>query len=241
MMSAKATRDEARLALVRWAACVGAVTADAWAWREGCSLATAAARLRAADRAGLLSARRVLVDEPTLYVVTRAGLHALGERAVDPPRISPANAVHTTACVRVGAMIERAYPDHTVTGERDLRRREHDAGKPLASALLPRGPAGRLAHRPDLVLWPTAAGRALPVAIEVELTVKSPRRLTEICRAWARSRCVAGTLYLASPSALAPLERALASVPASERIVLLALDGLLACERRSASTVPGAD
>ncbi len=66
----------------------------------------------------------------------------------------------------------------------------------------------------------------LPVAVEVELTVKAPQRLAEICRAWARCRCVAGVLYLAPPEVRRALERALEQVEAGERIAVLGLDAV---------------
>jgi hypothetical protein len=102
-------------------------------------------------------------------------------------------------------------------------------------------------HRPDLVLWPID-GR-LPVAVEVELTVKAPRRLSEICRAWARCRLVAGVLYLAAPDVQRALDRARRQVEAGDRIVVLGLDTFPALgpgapalpeadAERTASTVP---
>jgi hypothetical protein len=66
----------------------------------------------------------------------------------------------------------------------------------------------------------------LPVAVEVELTVKAPRRLAEICRAWARCRCVAGVLYLAPPEVRRALERAIDQAQAGERIAVLGLDAV---------------
>ncbi|HTD08983.1 MAG TPA: hypothetical protein VK680_08845, partial [Solirubrobacteraceae bacterium] len=64
----------------------------------------------------------------------------------------------------------------------------------------------------------------------------------EICRAWARSRCVAGVLYLASPDVERPLARAIAQAQAAERIAAVPL-AALACgdddDRLAAeSTVP---
>jgi hypothetical protein len=125
-----------------------------------------------------------------------------------------------------------------VLGERELRRDERERGVALASARLGIAPdGGPLLHRPDLVLWPrdtedTEAGEdleeasGLPVAVEVELTVKAPRRLADICRAWARCRCVAGVLYLAPPEVRRALERALDQVEAGERIAVLGLDAV---------------
>jgi hypothetical protein len=125
----------------------------------------------------------------------------------------------------VAAALERCYPDYWVVGERELRREEREHGAELGSARLRPGPDGtRQIHRPDLVLWPDLEG--LPVAVEVELSVKAPRRLADICRAWARCRCVAGVLYLVAPQVRCALERAIAEAQAGERIVVVALDSL---------------
>ncbi len=244
MVRAGNAHSPERLATVRWTVRLGAVTADALALHQGCTLASARARLIAAERAGLLCGRRVLVGEPTLYTATRLGLRASGLRGFDPCRISVASAPHAIACARVAAALEQAYPDHRLMGERELRLEERRAATQLASASLGRGPAGaELLHRPDLVLWPDGPPVGLPVAVEVELTVKAPQRLLEICRAWARCRCVAGTLYLAADGVERPLARAIERAQASGRVVVVALGavgGPCAPERQSAqSPVPG--
>ena len=64
------------------------------------------------------------------------------------------------------------------------------------------------------------------MAVEVELTVKAPRRLLEICRAWARSSCVAGALYLVAPDVERPLARAIAQAHAAGRIAAVPIDAL---------------
>jgi hypothetical protein len=125
------------------------------------------------------------------------------------------------------AALERCYPDHRLIGERELRRDERDLGHPLASTVL--GFAGSHAgrtHRPDLVLLPNDGG-GLPVAVEVELTIKAPRRLADICRAWARCSSVAGVLYLAPDRVQRALERAIDQTRACEQIVVVPLEGLL--------------
>jgi len=216
-----------QLAILSWTARLGAVTAEALARREACTTASARARLLALVRTGLVSRRQLLAGAPSLYTLTRAGLRASGLRGLEPARVSVAGARHAIACAAAAAALERAYPDHTLMGERELRREERAAGAPLASACLREGPGGgQLLHRPDLVLWQGGAAQQLPVAIEVELTVKAPRRLLEICRAWARCRCVAGTLYFAAPDVQRPLARALAHADAGERVGLLGLDAL---------------
>jgi hypothetical protein len=215
--------------MLEWINGIGAVTAEALAERESASMASARARLSAAKRAGLLGVRRPLAGQPALYTLTRAGARALGGDGLAPCHVSSSNAQHLIVCAHVAAALEHAYPDHLVIGERELRRRERDAGAPLASARL-RGrqsPAdGPGLHRPDLVLWPTAHGHELPVAVEVELAVKAPERLASICRAWARCREVAGVLYLAAPAAERALGKAIASADASVHVVVVPLDAL---------------
>jgi hypothetical protein len=220
-------RSAERVAIVQWTARIGAVTAEALADRADTTLASARARLLAAERARLLSRQRPLTGQPPLYTVTPAGLRVSGLRGLEPCRVSASNAGHLIACARVAAALEHCYPGQRVLGERELRRDEREHGAELASARLATGPDGtRLLHRPDLVLLPDLAEDGLPVAVEVELTVKTPRRLVSICRAWARCRCVAGVLYLVAPQVRSPLERAVAQAQAGERIVVVALDAL---------------
>jgi hypothetical protein len=217
-----------RVAMVQWAGRLGAVTAEALAEREVCTPASARGRLQAARRAGLLSCARPLHGRPPIYTATPAGLRATGLGGLDPSRVSASNAAHAIECAAVAVRLERAYPDHSVMGERQLRGEERAHGAALASAVLGIRPDGApLLHRPDLVLWPaeTTARGSLPLAVEVELTVKAPQRLLEICRAWARCRCVAGVIYLAAPDVMGPLGRAIAKAQAGERVVLLDLDG----------------
>jgi hypothetical protein len=234
-----------QLALLRWTVRLGAVTAEAAAAHGSWTLASARARLLAGERAGLTCSRRLLAGRPALYAATRAGLRASGLRGFEPCRISVANAPHAIECARAAAALEHAYPDHAVMGERELRRDERESGRPLASASLGAGRGGlALLHRPDIVLWPQspATGERLPIAVEVELTIKAPRRLLEICRAWARCRCVAGTLYLAAPDVQRPLARAIERSQAGGRIVVVALEALSCGDRPDrpapASTVP---
>jgi DNA-binding MarR family transcriptional regulator len=241
----KSTCTPRQLETLRWTAGLGAVTAAALAQHDGLALASARARLLALERAGLVKRTRLLAERPALYTLTRAGARTAEVRGLEPCRVSVANAPHAIACAQAAAALERAYPDHRVMGERELRREEHEAGTALASAVLGTGPDGAPAlHRPDLVLWPDGPHERLPVAVEVELTVKAPARLLEICRAWARARCVAGTLYLAAEQVERPLERAIERARAGERIALVPL-AVLDGERRdghepSERCIPGA-
>ncbi|HSZ13460.1 MAG TPA: hypothetical protein VK790_05450 [Solirubrobacteraceae bacterium] len=221
------THSPELLDMLRWTVRLGAITAPALAEHGGWALASARARLSAAERAGLLRSRRMLADAPSLYTATRAGVRVSGLHGYEPPRVSVTGAAHAIACARVAAALEHAYPDHRLMGEQELRRAEHEAGAALASARLDRRRHGApMMHRPDLVLWPRDPQEPLPVAVEVELTIKAPRRLLEICTAWARCHCVAGTLYLAAPEVQGPLERAIGRADAGERIALVGLDAI---------------
>jgi hypothetical protein len=227
--AAKPALSAERVAILQWTARMGAVTAAALADREDASAASARARLAVLEKAGWLSCARPLAQQPALYTLTRAGMRSCGLRGFDLCRVSASDALHLIACAAVAAALERGYSDHRVLGERELRRDERERGVPLGSARLGTGPnGGPLLHRPDLVLWPDGSneGGALPVAVEVELTIKASRRLTDICRAWARCRCVAGVLYIAPPEVQRALERAIDRAQAHERIVVVGFDAL---------------
>jgi hypothetical protein len=148
--------------------------------------------------------------------------------------VGASSAGHLIVCALAAAALERCYPDKRVIGERELRSAERACGRPLASARL----AGRYAgssglHRPDLVLAPAAGDDlGLPVAVEVELTIKAPRRLCEICRAWARCSQVAGVVYLVSERTRPALLRAVAAANAGERIAVVRLQALPAGGQR---------
>jgi hypothetical protein len=243
MVQADSTHSHERVEILQWTARMGAVTDQALADRRRCTVASARSRLLAAERDRQLTRHRPLAGEPALFTVTRAGLRASGLHGLEPCRISVANAPHAIACVRAAAALERCYQDHRIVGERELRRDERLGSAALASARLGTGPdGGPLLHRPDLVLWPRGPQPRLPIAVEVELTVKSPRRLAEICRAWARCRLVEGVLYLAAPEVEHALGRAIAKADADESIVVVPLAAVTTAERLTVSperTVPG--
>ena len=214
----------------RWAAELGAITAEALAIRSRVSLASARGVLRSAERAGLLARSQPLHRRPPLFAVTTRGLRATDTIGLGVGRVSASNAAHLAAVAEVAATLGRRHPDHRVQGERELRRDEQLAGRALASARLGLTPEGAPAwHRADLILWPRDGGG--PVAVEVELTIKAPRRLGNICRAWARCQLVAGVLYYAPPDVTPAVRRAIETTQAADRVVLLALDGVLSRPR----------
>ncbi len=214
-------------AILRWTASVGAITADALAHRLDVSVASAHGRLNGATRKGVLERHRLLAQAPALYTVTPAGLRAAGIGGFGACRVSAGNALHTMLCAHAAAELQRRYPEQRVVGEHELRCEERRSAGPLASAVMrSRGTRGSVLHRPDLVLWPASAESARPLAVEIELTVKSPRRLEDICRAWARSRDVSGVVYFAPSDVARAVSRAIGRAQAAGRIAVLPLASL---------------
>ncbi len=215
---------------VAWAASLGAVTAETLAAREQVSVASARGCLVGAERRGALRAWRPLRERPALYTVTAAGLRAVGLADARPSRVSAASAQHAIACCEVAVALGRRYPTSRIAGEPELRAAGRPSSAlhadPIALCTVPiRGRGALDRHRADLAVLPS---RGLgPMAVEVELTVKAPRRLLAICTAWARSRDVAGVLYVVTPVVRPALERALTAARADSRIALADLDELL--------------
>jgi hypothetical protein len=220
-----ATHAHAHLEIVRWAASFGAITAEALAVRLDVTTTSARHRIGQVQRMGWLARDQPLTKRPSLYSVTREGLRACDAQGIAPARVSASNAHHMIVCAAAAAELGRAYPDYRVTGELELRRDERRRGGPVASAELSSsaGAGESRVHRPDLVMWSPPGQGGLPVAVEVELTVKGSRGLREICRAWARCGLVAGVLYLAAPEVEPALARALSETPGAERIVVLGI------------------
>jgi hypothetical protein len=109
--------------------------------------------------------------------------------------------------------------------EREVRFAELLAGKPLYSAVVGRTGAETPAlHRPDLVI---VAGEG-PIAVEVELTPKAPRRLERIIRGWRRSQLTEKTVYLSPKgSSFDAVERAIERTQSSGKVKLVELEGAL--------------
>jgi hypothetical protein len=211
--------------VVAWIATVGAVSAQDVMARVGVGRTVAYRRLRALIELGLLSRVRLVYGQPALYVATRDGLKWAGLSQLDPARVGVATTRHWALCARLAVVLERANPGGVVWGEPILRAAELDAGRAIASAQLGDLPDGRARlRRPDLVLFPAGG---LPVAVEVELSVKGARRLQAICRAWARCRLVSQVRYYAPPRVARAVSRAVSAVHAYDAIRVLSLDDAL--------------
>jgi hypothetical protein len=105
-----------------------------------------------------------------LYVATADGVASPGSARLDPARVNEASVRQWALCARLAVALEQREP-YKAWGEPRLRAAERHAGEPVASAERSTLPDGRpRSRRPDLVLFPDAA---LPVAVEVELSVKA--------------------------------------------------------------------
>jgi len=199
--------DIHQAATIAWATALGAITAEAVAERDEVSVAVARECLDEAVGLELMERHSVLVGYPDLYTVTIAGRKLARKNAeaggyaypegLRTARVTIKEARHTIACASVVAALERRYPGHRVIVERELHRDERDQKRRLASVDVRRH-GQRRSHFPDIVIWPPHEPDEpppLPVAVEVELTLKSKEELTAICRAWARARHVEAALY----------------------------------------------
>jgi hypothetical protein len=186
---------------------LGAITAHALAEYDQLSTVVARERLDELVLLGYMDRQAILIGYPDLYTPTLAG-RELARRHRDiggytyPERIRAAHitikdARHTIACVSAAGALQCRYPDHRIIGERELRLDERTQGCRLASVEIRReGIVG--SHFPDLVIWPPATPGEpppLPIAAEIELTIKSKKALAGNLMAWARCPYVEAVLY----------------------------------------------
>jgi hypothetical protein len=215
--------------IVRWLGRIGAASAENVMARFGMGRSWAYQRLSRLVRDGLLEQRTLLYRRPGLYIATAEGLRWALQERLGVYRVSAGGFAHAAELADVAVALHLALPAWVQISERELRVAEADEGRLIASVKLGELPGGRPAlHRPDLAL---IDGKGDVLAIEVELSVKAPRRLQAICRAYARARHLAHVYYLATSPVQRALTRALAEVRAADRITVLALadvDGLAA-------------
>jgi hypothetical protein len=151
-------------------------------------------------KAGWVQSRGLITDGPTMVWLTARGHRAAGvDYGVWTP--SEAMARHIVAVTEVRLLLARQLPDTRWVSERDLARDEY---------------ASKAPHRPDGLVTDGDAR----IAIEVDLTQKSRRRLFEIARDVLKR--YDGAWYFAAPEAIAPLERVAAEI-GDERLVVRAL------------------
>jgi hypothetical protein len=193
------------------------------------------ARLASLVADGLLEQKQLLHRQPGLYVATAEGLRWRGLQRLGVHKLSVGGFEHARRVATAAVALHRRLPGWTILSERELRVVESECGELVASARLGDLPGGRPAvHRPDLAL---ISPQHRVLAVEVELSVKAPRRLQAICRGYARARHIGHVYYLANRAAARAVSRAVADTRAQDRITVLAREdtnALITAERAEA-------
>jgi DNA-binding Lrp family transcriptional regulator len=202
--------------LLRFVARHGCVSIEQVMRELGVGRTAAYRRVGACIEAGLLERIDLLREEPSLLRATRQGLRYVGLGGLRVAEISPGAVEHWLRCTTHAQRAGEVIGHDRVRTERELGFAELVADRPLASAVMGRLPNRKpRLHRPDLVLLREEG----PIAIEVELSPKAPRRLEAIVRAWARTDCVSEVHYYCEPGQTRrAVERAVAKVRAGKKI-----------------------
>jgi len=205
--------------IVGWIGRIGAAGAEHVMARFEMGQSWAYTRLSRLVSSGLLEHRTLLYREPGLYVATAEALRWCGLDRLGVYQVGPGGFEHARHVAAAAAALHRGFSGWEILSERELRVQESDCDELVASAKVGERPGGRAAlHRPDLALI-SPEGRAL--AIEIELSIKAPRRLAAICRGWARARHVSHVYYLADAAPARAVTRAIAETRAEDRITVL--------------------
>jgi hypothetical protein len=208
--------------IVGWIGRMGAAGAEHVMGRFDMGRSWAYARLSRLVKDGLLEQRILLYRQPGLYLATADGLRWQGLQRLGVYKVSPGGFQHAQEVANAAVSLHRVLPAWEILSEREIRIQESDQDELIASAKLGELPGGRPGlHRPDLALI-SPDGNV--VAIEVELSVKAPRRLAAICRAWVRARHISAVYYIAPPAVARAVERAIVETRTEGLIVVLPID-----------------
>ena len=177
-----------------WLSRVGASSGQTWGLAMGWRPATVRSHAARLLRAGLIRrAPRVQGRGGGLLYATAPGVLAVGVAAA-PLRRAPTlvSGPHHEACAQVAAYL--ALRDREMLGPRELLLEEDWVGE---VEWREHGELRRRGHRPDFIVTTRQERR---MAIEVELTAKSPARLRAILglyRGWLFEGRIDSLLYLA--------------------------------------------
>jgi hypothetical protein len=208
--------------IVDWVGRLGAAGAEHVMARFEMGRSWVYARLASLVADGLLEQKQLLHRQPGLYVATSEGLRWRGLQRLGVHRLSVGGFEHARQVASAAAALHGALLEWTILSERELRVVESECGELIASARLGELPGGRPAlHRPDLAL---ISPERRVLAVEIELSVKAPRRLQAICRGYARARHISQVYYLANRVSARAVGRAVADTRAQDRITVLALE-----------------
>ena len=208
------------LELLVYVACQGVVTIEHVMAALAVGRTAAYRRVGHCVDAGLLERLELLRTEPSMLRATRRCLRHLGLDAMPVAEVTPATATHWLRCASVARLlVEREFASYEVWSERDLRLTEVTQGRPIVAIKV-----GGLAsgvprrHRPDLAV----INPERKIAVEVELSLKAPRRLETILRGWRRAGDVEEVRYYCPPGAVTRgVERAVARTQTADKVRIL--------------------
>ncbi|MGH2867760.1 MAG: hypothetical protein ACRDNK_09350 [Solirubrobacteraceae bacterium] len=207
--------DQADLRLLAFAAEHRLVLAAHAQALLGISPRAAARRLRGLAHAGCLRSDRRLAGRGW-YQIDRAGLAAIGSSLSRPRDVDLATYEHDIGLAWLWLAADRGALGATrgVVSERQMRsadRRSERFSEPYGVRVLGAGPGGgERRHYPDLLLE-TATGHR--VAVELELSSKTPRRREEILGGYAIDARFDAVLYLVDrPEVGRAIERSAAAL-----------------------------
>jgi hypothetical protein len=171
-------------------------------------------RFARCEAAGLVE-RITVPGVCALLRATREGQRYVGLGALPLALVRPGSALHDLRCADLALALDRESGEGArILSERELLLAERVEGRPLAS--VPIASHGREGlHRPDLAIL--ADGGV--IAVELELSLKAPRRLEAIMRAWRRASHVGEVRYFCGSAGVRrAVERAVTTTYAGEKV-----------------------
>jgi hypothetical protein len=196
--------------LVAYVGRQGVVTIDHVMAALGVGRTAAYRRTSACIEARLLERFEFPRVEPSLLRATRRGLR-YAELALAPVVVSRGSLEHRLRCASAAQLLTAEFDPTEILSERELIAAERLRARPTFTSRL----LGPRPHRPDLaVLTPERA-----IAVELELSPKSPRRLVALVEAWKRATWVDEVRYYCEPGATRrAVDRAIERVDAAGRV-----------------------
>ncbi len=215
------------------------------------SESAAQARLRSLSRAGYLQARALFHQQPSCYLVSARGLAAI-RSTLPRPRLDLRTYMHDVGAAWLWLAASRGTfgPVAEIFSERQMRSLDglpripgltlddRDVGR-CGVRLWEVGAGGheRL-HYPDLLLATLDGGR---IALELELSQKSPGRLDRIMSGYGADQRVDAVLYLVNGSQIARnLEAAAARAGTSSLVHVQPFDWTPSMQRLAQQLSPDA-
>ena len=185
----------------------------AWSW----SRQARDRRLSVLESAGLIASVRLALEEPGALLATSAGAELVGSE-LPPGQVTLASWDHTIAVGMLGARLFAAGValDHLIS-ERRMRVDERQKRGRWSIEI------GSKWHRGDLAVLMSDDPAGPAAVFEVERSPKSVARLTSIVRGWMVEPRIEAVAYLATPSTIRRVVRAIDDAGAEDSVLARAL------------------